>query len=85
MYKSVAIGALIGIVVGIIIMATFPGLLPLDLMFNQLKNIRSGYPEDFYSFQGGSIYNTGAVVPIFFGFIGALTAFLIKKIKKAKM
>ncbi len=77
--KFIVIGSLVGVLVGIIATFLFPNLLFFGLKFNETFNKSAGYPSNFYSITGGSIYDALPVIALIFGLAGAVCGFLIFK------
>ncbi len=77
--KFIAVGSIVGVLVGIISTFLFPNLLFFGLKFNETFNTGSGYPSNFYSITGGSVYDPLPIIALFFGLVGAICGFLIFK------
>lgn len=79
--KFIAIGALLGIIVGTIGIFIFPQLLNFDLTTNILYRQRLGYPTDFYSPTSGGIF-TISQIPVLFGVFSGLIGLTTEKLWK---
>lgn len=74
--KYLAVGAVIGVIAGILIYIVLPQLLFSDLTYRQTFNKALGFPTDYYSPTGGGIYAVG-FLPVIFAPLGAFFAFLL--------
>jgi len=81
MRRYVVLGALIGIGLGIIFVFTNTWVLEEEVYFNIVMNERLGFPRDYYSPGGGSIFAVGSLAPLLFGLVGGGLGFLFFSIK----
>lgn len=82
--KFIAIGGLIGILVGITLAFLEPSILRFGLSFNQNFNKGLGSPDNYYLVTSGSVYNALPEVGLLFGLIGGLVGFAVFKIAYKK-
>jgi hypothetical protein len=80
--RFIAIGALLGVFVGVIITFLFPSLLIFGAQFNSASNAQLGLPNYFP--KSGSILNSLMVAPMFLGIVGSVLGFIIYKLKRSK-
>lgn len=84
MRRYIAVGAIIGIMAGLILPIMFPQFLYLDIIYKVLFNRQLGYPPDYYSPQSGGILTGEGIFVVFFGIVGALLGLILSKIKKSR-
>lgn len=80
--KLIAVGFLIGLIAGFIVLFLFPKILDYALSFVHLSNSSLGYPAGNFSIKGGSFSNAISFVVVGFGLLGAVAGFIVFKIKQ---
>ncbi|OGM28320.1 hypothetical protein A2962_00555 [Candidatus Woesebacteria bacterium RIFCSPLOWO2_01_FULL_39_61] len=81
MSKSVAVGILFGILLGIVLQFIYPKLLSLEVLFNSSLRQQTGVPQ-YPQYGSGSIFAVGFLTPLIFGIIGGLTGLIISKLTR---
>jgi len=80
--RFIAIGGLIGILLGIIVSFIVPDLLLFGVQYNSLSNYRLGLPV--YTPKGGSILNSLMVIPLLFGLVGGFLGYIANLLIRKK-
>lgn len=79
--RFLAIGALAGILIGVLISFLFPDLLKYSAEFNNSSRVAQGLPD--YSPKSGSIFNSLMVMPMFLGILGGVLGLVLFKLIRA--
>ncbi len=83
-FKYIAVGALTGIGIGILLIILFPSLLTVSYNFNMMwLNHQWLYSGGYVNYKTGSPYNVAATFPTLTGIGGGAVGFLLFKLKKS--
>jgi len=80
--RFIAIGALSGILAGILLSLVFPNLLMFGAEYRSASNTQLGLPD--YTSTSGSILNSLIVFPMLLGILGGIFGLITFKLKQLK-